>query len=150
MNSNATIIRATVMHAPVLAALRSESFKSAWDDDAFEKMLLQPGVAAWVWQDDQPRGFILVRAAADEAEIITLAVSPPHRRRGIGKALIDAATVELRYANIQNLFLEVAADNIAARALYAAAGFVGCGQRPGYYQDRDARIDAVIMKRALS
>lgn len=144
-----TIIRATVLHAPVLAALRSASFKSAWDDDTFVQMLAQPGVAAWIWQDDSPRGFILVRAAADEAEIITIAVAPAHRRSGIGAALLDTATAELQRAKIQNLFLEVAASNDAARALYTRAGFLECGQRPGYYQERDTRTDAVIMKRAL-
>lgn len=145
-----TVIRASVLHAPVLAALRSESFKSAWDDDTFAKLLSQPGVAAWIWQDERPRGFILVRAAADEAEIVTLAVSPAHRRKGIGATLIDAAVAQLSHASIKNLFLEVAADNAAARALYAAANFSECGQRPGYYQDRDGRIDAVIMKRPLA
>ena len=145
-----TIVRATVLHAPVLAALRKASFKSAWDDDTFAQMLAQPGVAAWIWEDESPRGFILVRAAADEAEVITIAVAPTHRRGGIGAALLDVAVAELQRVNIQNLFLEVAADNEAARALYKRAGFFECGQRPGYYQDRDSRTDAVIMKRALA
>lgn len=145
-----TIVRATVLHAPVLAALRCASFKSAWDDDTFSQMLAQPGVAAWIWEDEAPRGFILVRAAADEAEIITIAVDPTHRRSGIGIKLLDHAMAELQLAKIQNLFLEVAANNEAARALYARAGFLECGTRPGYYQDRDARTDAVIMKRALN
>ncbi len=145
-----TIVRATVLHAPVLTALRNASFKSAWDNDTFAQMLSQPGVAAWIWQGEHPLGFILVRTAADEAEIITIAVLPIHRRSGIGAALLDAAMTALRHAKIQNVFLEVAANNDAARALYATAGFLACGQRPGYYQDGDTRTDAVIMKSALA
>lgn len=145
-----TIVRATVLYAPVLAALRRASFKSAWNDDTFAQMLTQPGVAAWIWEDEGPRGFILVRAAADEAEIITIAVEPAHRRSGIGAALLEMAVAELQQAKIQTLFLEVAANNEAARALYTRAGFLECGHRPGYYQDHDVRTDAVIMKRALA
>ncbi len=144
-----SLTRATVLHAPVLTALHAEGFAKAWSDDDFRALLSQPGVAAWIWHDDVPRGFILVRAVVDEAEIITIAVSPTQRRMGIGAALLKAASDELSRAAIRSLFLEVASDNTAARALYQAAGFAPFGKRAGYYQDGGVNKDAVMMKRAL-
>ena len=70
-------IRLEPAHARLAAALHETSFATPWTDDEFAKLLEQPGVAGLLWQDDAPTGFILIRAVADEAEILTLAVAPP-------------------------------------------------------------------------
>jgi ribosomal-protein-alanine N-acetyltransferase len=90
-----------------------------------------------------------VRAAADEAEILTLAVDPAHRRTGIASRLLRAATAALSAGETQRVFLEVAADNSAALALYERHGFEVCGRRANYYGGGDKRVDAVMMRRAL-
>ena len=100
-------------------------------------LLAMPGVFGFI---DGRGGFILVRAAGGEAEILTLAVEPSARRRGLGRALLDQA---LAATAGSPLFLEVAADNAVARALYGAAGFTECGRRTGYY---GAGRDALVLR----
>ncbi|WP_428530920.1 GNAT family N-acetyltransferase [Rhodopila sp.] len=89
---------------------------------------------------------ILVRIAADEAEILTLAVRPELRRGGIGSALIADATVRAAAMGAARLFLEVSIANRAARLLYARMGFVKAGTRPHYYSDNS---DALVLRRDL-
>lgn len=140
------VLRLEPAHARVAAALHETSFASPWSEDDFAKLLEQPGVAGLLWQDETPAGFILIRAVADEAEILTLAVTPTHRRQGIAALLLDEASRMLRAGGTRRLFLEVAADNAAARALYSSYGFLTSGRRPAYY-DRGpaARVDAILM-----
>jgi len=140
-------IRLEPAHARIAAALHAASFDAPWSAADFAELLNQPGVGGLMWQTDVPAGLILVRAVADEAEILTLAVVPDHRRRGIAVQLLDDACRMLRSGGTHRFFLEVAADNIAARALYERRGFAATGRRAAYY-DRGAapRVDAVIME----
>lgn len=79
------------------------------------------------------RGFLLGRVVLDEAEILTLAVDPAHRRAGLGATLLrDFHDQAIRRGALQS-FLEVAADNVAALALYQGAGYTAQGRRPRYY-----------------
>ena len=95
----------------------------------------------------EPVGFALGRAVADEAEVLTLAVNPEARRTGLGRALMQAVAEEARRRGAVELFLEVAAANAPARALYAALGAVQAGRRRAYYPDGD---DALVLRLALS
>ncbi len=129
-----------------LAALHAEAFDqpgdAAWSETAFGDLLGQAGVFAVETVD----GFILMRAVADEAEILTLAVRPAARRRGEGGRLIGEGVLAAAARGAARVFLEVAGDNEAARALYAAAGFVEAGRRPGYYRSADGgRRDALLL-----
>lgn len=94
-------------------------------------------------------GFALIRTAADEAELLTLAVAPGARGRGHGQQLLEAAMAAARAAGAQTLLLEVADDNDAARALYAAAGLAERGRRRGYYARGPGATDALVLGRAL-
>ena len=85
-------------------------------------------------------GFVLARAVAGEAEILTLAVAPAARGKGLGRALLQAAISKAQALGAQTMFLEVGADNPAALALYAGLGFTKVGDRKGYYQGRDALV----------
>jgi ribosomal-protein-alanine N-acetyltransferase len=91
-------------------------------------------------------GMILARVAADEAEILTLAVDPARRRQGIGAALLRAAMERAAGMGATAMFLEVAVTNQAARALYAAHGFTEAGLRRRYYADG---TDALILRSTL-
>lgn len=130
-----------------LAALHAEAFSAPWDARAFADLLAQPGVLLRIEAD----GFILIRVVLDEAEILTLAVRPGARRQGLGRRLVERACVAAKDAGAETLFLEVAEDNAAARALYARAGFVEIGRRKAYYAGPDGRrIDALVLHRDLS
>ena len=78
-------------------------------------------------------GFVLLRSVAGEAEILTIAVAPSHRRRGVGRALVEEAFRRLYRDRVEACFLEVDAGNAAALALYRRLGFVQVGERKGYY-----------------
>ncbi len=137
----------TAATAARLADLHAAAFPAPWDAAAFEALLDQSGVLAI----EGPEGFILIRTVADEAEILTLAVDPVARRRGLGARLVRDGTVAAAAAGAARLFLEVADDNPAALALYARAGFLEAGRRPGYYARPDGPPrDALILALNLS
>jgi ribosomal-protein-alanine N-acetyltransferase len=131
----------------LLEAIHAEAFNGpttgrAWSQADFAALVGQPGV--FVLGD--ARGFILIRAVADEAEILTLAVRPDARRQGLGRSLIQAAAAMAAGLGASRLLLEVAEDNLAARALYDRAGFEAVGRRPRYYARADgAAADALIL-----
>ena len=132
--------------AQALAALHAACFPpaQAWSADAFARLLALPGVFGCLAEGE---GFALLRAVLDEAEILTIAVVPGARRRGLGAALVSAGLAGAALRGVRACFLEVAAGNAAARGLYAAAGFAAIGRRPGYYEDG---ADALVMRRDLS
>ncbi|MEL7090097.1 MAG: GNAT family N-acetyltransferase [Pseudomonadota bacterium] len=93
-------------------------------------------------------GFALWRAVAGEAELLTIAVLPEAQGRGTGFALMQAWQTAAA-AQARAAFLEVAADNMAARALYAKCAYVQVAVRPGYYRRSVAHVDALILRRGL-
>ena len=127
------------------AAIHAAAFPFAerWSEAAIATQLALPGVFGFM---AEPGGAILARVAADEAEILTLAVVPGARRRGLGRALLDDAQTEAARRGAVSMFLEVAEDNLSARALYAAAGYTEIGRRRCYYPNGG---DALVMRRAL-
>ena len=129
-----------------LAAIHAQCFPDPWDARALDDLLATPGTFLFAGDG----GFILARAAASEAEILTLAVSPKARRAGTGMALVRAAAVQAQDLGAEALFLEVAADNRAARALYDRLGFAQAGLRKGYYAVPGAPArDALILRSNL-
>jgi len=99
-----------------LARLHGECFAEAWDADALATLLAMPGAFALLAQEEDKGallGFVMIRGAGDEAEIITLGVDPGRRRRGLGRALLAAGLSEAAARGSARLFLEVAADNFA-------------------------------------
>lgn len=136
-----------------LADLHDRAFDRPWSAEEFETLLKGPGVFAVLGEAGEPeeaKGFILCRAIAGEAEILTVAVDPAARRRGWGGALVEMAAAIAREAAAIEMFLEVAADNVAAIGLYQAAGFGRVGLRKGYYPHPDGAKDAVVMRRVLN
>ena len=119
-----------------LAALHAQCFARAWDAATLSQMLSDPGAFGFVHDD----GFVLGRVTADEAEILTLAVAPPARGKGLGRALLQAAIQKARVLGVTTMFLEVGADNPSALALYAGLGFGRVGTRKAYYEGRDALV----------
>jgi len=85
----------------------------------------------------------LIQTIGGESELLTLCVDPDHQRRGVGAALMD---LWLAQSDVTRFFLEVAADNAGAMALYHRCGFAEVARRKGYYTRADGgRVDAVIL-----
>jgi len=101
----------TVLHNSVLARLHATCFAKPWSREAFGRLLDSPGVCGWLENTGRPKGFILVRHGAGEGEILTLAVRPNHRRKGIGTSLLKAVLAEFSRTGIRLCHLEVARDN---------------------------------------
>lgn len=147
----ATLRPALAEDAPALAALHASSFSEPWSAAEIAELLAGPGGFGWVADGDAPEGFILARAIAGEAEILTVAVSPSLRRQGLGARLVDAAAQTAVEAGADALFLEVAVDNTAGLALYDRCGFARAGFRPGYYRRASGPpIDAFVLRRDLT
>lgn len=94
-------------------------------------------------------GFALGRVVLDEVELLTLAVDPDHQRTGIGRRCLGLFESEAALRGATKAYLEVAETNQAAVALYRACGWVQTGRRKAYYKHIDARIDAILMSKAL-
>lgn len=137
--------------AETLAAVHWQAFSPGWSEAELADLLAGPGVFALLAEAQAPLGMILCRVAAGEAEILTLAVTPPARRQGTARALVAAAAGLARQGKASEMFLEVATDNIAALRLYEQAGFQRAGLRRGYYDRGDGvRTDAVVMRLDLN
>ena len=116
-----------------------------WPAEAFTALLASKAYGyGWV-ADKTLKGLILARDAADESEILTLAVDPESRRRGIGTGLLLSVCAACRTRGLASLFLEVADDNQAALQVYRAAGFAQVGERSAYYRTAAGPVDALIM-----
>lgn len=137
--------------AGALAGVHAQAFDAPWSAADIAALLAAPGVTAWLVEADTAIGMSLVRVAAGEGEVLTIGVAPAARRQGVGDALVAAAVVAATAGGAESLFLEVAADNAAAQALYAKAGFVPVGRRPGYYaRPTGGAVDARVLRRSLN
>ena len=137
------------------AALHGEAFgpqgERALTRQDMAELLASPGVAGLLLRrDGADIGMAVYRVAADESELLTIAVRPADRRGGAGRRLLVAAIDHARAAGARAMFLEVGVDNPAARALYQSAGFRAAGRRPAYLRRGDGPpADAIVMRLAL-
>lgn len=132
-----------------MARIHSASFERGWKTQEITTLLESDGAKAFIYDiDGKQAGFLLIRTAADECEIIAIAVDADHKRKGIGRALLDYLLRYLANTPVKKIFLEVAEDNFGAMALYQAAGYVEHGRRKGYYRRwHGRRIDALMLAR---
>lgn len=148
----------TQAHAAVLARVHGEAFTDAWDIASFLSAVQQPGAFGFIFardSDDEPLGFVLLRAAlfedgGGEVEVLTIATRPQARRQGLARQAMDAACKHAQRLGAERVYLEVAADNPSARGLYDSLGFREVGRRKGYYaRSGAARVDAIVMALSL-
>jgi [ribosomal protein S18]-alanine N-acetyltransferase len=135
------------------ATLHATAFAHPWSAADFETLLANKasiGTAAIDAASDELRGFAISRLAADEAEILTIAVHSAVRNRGVGRALMTNTLSRLAASRARALFLEVEQGNLAAIALYLRLGFHEVGQRRGYYQKKDgSAATALVLRKDL-
>ena len=141
-----TIRAATARDLAALADLHARAFARAWDEAAMKSLFAGRGVFALVSEEDDLSGFILARVAADETEILSVAVSPDMRQRGLASLLLEQACHKATGEGAVRIFLEVAAANAPARNLYEKYGFREVGRRKAYYEDGD---DALVLSASL-
>lgn len=136
--------RAARLHGAAFATLGER----AWTRQDMAELLASPGVTGLLLQAaGQDVGMALCRVAADEAELLTIAVCPSRQRRGAGRRLLAAVIERVREAGARVLFLDVGADNPPARALYEGVGFREIATRPAYYRRGEgAPADALVMR----
>jgi ribosomal-protein-alanine N-acetyltransferase len=137
--------------ATVLAALHASCFDDPWHAELIGRVLGSPGGFGFLARlGPDVVGFTLCRSAAGEGEVLTLCVAAPSRRRGVGRALLSAAIETATRRGLASLFLEVAENNIAGRALYAGFGFESVGRRSGYYRNAlGIAVDALTLRCSL-
>lgn len=137
------------MTAAELATLHAACFTTPrpWSEAEIADLL----ASRFCFLIEAPAGFLIGREIAGEAELLTVAVDPAVRRQGLGRRLLAGFAAEARARGAETAFLEVAEDNTAARALYAAAGWRGSGRRRGYYHSPDGQaVDALVLSLALA
>ncbi len=153
-----TIRPAAMVDCSRIAAIHAEGFALGWDRSEIEHMLLEGHVADVLVSravfGEIVTGFAISRVVLDEAELLTIALDPEVRGRHLSAPLLRRQAERLRRAGATSLFLEVAADNAAALALYRGLGFAEIGRRKGYYPamtGREApRRDALTMRCDIS
>jgi [ribosomal protein S18]-alanine N-acetyltransferase len=147
-----TILDARADDAAALAALHARSFAHGWSESEFERLLADKAVVAHIARAGKgktPLGFLLSRRAADEAEILTVAVAPAARGRGIARQLLARHLGRLAALGTARIFLEVDDGNRAALRLYQRAGFHEVGRREGYYARAQGSGAALTLQRDL-
>jgi len=133
-----------------LASIHAAAFDRNWSAEALGELLsIEQTVALVAGPEGDPRGFLLLRGLGEDAEILTLAVRPADRRQGIALALVAEAAATALSWKAERIWLEVAAGNSAAQALYSAAGYETVGRRRGYYKTADGGGEDALMLRLV-
>ncbi len=159
MNSNVTPFR-NVRHASMLwaapdraeeiAALHAKLFDPPWDAAAIKSLLEHPAATSLIAvagsQKKSVIAFVIGQLAGDEAEILSIGVSPDWQRVGLATGLLEGLTRAARRGDAKRIFLEVAEDNESGLALYRKLGFIEVGRRKRYYErPGSAPVDALTL-----
>jgi ribosomal-protein-alanine N-acetyltransferase len=133
--------------AAAIAAIHAASFQRGWGEDEFRSLLIDRNVVCHrAVMGRILIGFILSRLAAGEAEILSVAITPGWRGRGLSRPLLDLHLRRLAGLGVRTVFLEVDEKNAPAGRLYRKAGFYDVGRRQGYYE---GRATALVLRRDL-
>ena len=132
------------MTPEALAATHAAAFpgERGWSAEEFASLMADGIVTG------SAKSFVLGRVTLDEAEVLTLATHPDHRRRGLARSALAAFLAEARARGAMRAFLEVAADNAPARALYG--DWTEIGRRKAYYARAEGpAVDALVLEKRL-
>jgi [ribosomal protein S18]-alanine N-acetyltransferase len=135
--------------AELLGDLHARAFDKGWSASEIAKLMQNTAVFALISRGAEAQGFVMAWAAAGDAELLTVAVVPEARRKGVGASLVTSAGVAALVRGAASMHLEVAEDNTAARALYAKLGYEEAGRRHAYYAGEGGSVDAIVMRRNL-
>ena len=138
--------------AEQFAVLHAAAFGRGWSAEEFERLLIERNVVAdRAMSSTRLTGFVISRLAADQAEILSIAVAAPHRGRGLARKLLDVHLRRLAAYGVNSVFLEVDKRNVPACRLYAGLGFREVGRRDSYYVDAGKEAGtALVLRRDLA
>ena len=132
----------------MMSAIERVCFTVPWSRESIEQTVKSDAAyCVSVLCGDDVVGYGFSVTVADESEILNLAVSPEHRRRGIGRLILDEMLKGAASSGAKTAYLEVRESNKAASALYESEGFTVVGRRKNYY--KLPTEDAVIMAKVL-
>jgi ribosomal-protein-alanine N-acetyltransferase len=148
----AAVEPAGLRDAPALAQIHGASFHRGWGESEFDSMLTERNTLVHrLRMGRKVVGFAVSRMAADEAEILSIAVAESHRGRGLSHTLLLTHLGHLAGRGVRTVFLEVEENNQPARRLYERAGFAVVGRRERYYRQGGGEpLNALLMRRDLS
>jgi [ribosomal protein S18]-alanine N-acetyltransferase len=132
---------------PAVHAIEQAAFSDPWSARDFRECIASDVVFLVAAEPDDVAGYVIAQDAADEGEILNLAVAPARQRGGLGRALVERTLTVLGERGVERVFLEVREGNAAARALYSSLGFQEVGRRRGYY--RRPVEDAIVLRAAI-
>ena len=135
----------------------------AWDADAMADIHAKCFDKAWPATDmrthidrdicigvGQPlMSFIILRSVGDQAEVLTIATDPDHRRHGLGRKILLSGQKSAKEEGAEIIFLEVAEDNAGAAHLYRTSGYQQISRRPAYYRRSSGRVAALVFRKDL-
>ncbi len=134
----------TLADAEAVAAIEKCCFSLPWSAEAIKESLQNPASCFLAAEEAGALiGYIGLYFVAGEGQILNIATHPDHRRKGCGRALMEAAVAEAKNVDITSLFLEVRASNAPAIALYEGLGFSALGKRKHFYTHPTE--DALVM-----
>lgn len=146
-----SFVDARLADAPAFCTLHAAGFRRGWSEDEMEGLLRDPQVLSHrAARGRKTVGFVLSRRAADEAEILSIAVAARQRGGGVARGLLQHHMRRLAGLGAKALFLEVEEANAPARALYRRAGFIEVGRRPSYYASGKEPVAALVLRRDLT
>ena len=139
---------ASARDASPIAALHALSFRRGWSEDEVERLIGERNVVTHrAIQGSALAGFIMSRLAADEAEILTVAVSRAAQGRGLARRLLGLHLRRLAGLGCRAVFLDVDENNRAAIRLYQRAGFREVARRAEYYPAAAGQAAAALVLR---
>lgn len=145
-----TVVPAGAEHAAAIARIEAATFPDAWSEKQILSVLLSKLSMSFVAlnSDGELIAYLLGSLIVPEGEILRIATSHEHRRRGIGSHLLSEVLRRMAPEGLEDVFLEVRDGNLAAKCLYRDAGFAVCGIRKKYYKDPEE--DACLMHLSLA
>jgi len=134
--------------AASIASLHAQSFHRGWSEVEIEGLLIDRQVLTHrAMLGKMLAGFIMSRMVRGEAEVLSVAVAPAQRGRGVARRLLEVHLRQLATLRINAVFLEVGEDNTPARRLYGRMRFREVGRREGYYGDGPGPATAALVLR---
>lgn len=154
MTTTLKIVPGDTVAISVTGALFEKAFDEPFGTAAVTDLTKSPATWSFVAfastaNADEPAGFVIGMTVCDTAEIYSIGVVPGHREQGFARALMEKAHRVCARNGAESMFLEVAADNSAAIALYSGLGYIQNGRRKNYYRRGREYVDAVMMAKKL-
>lgn len=143
------LIEASASDLDRVAEIDSIAFEFAWTREQFQSSFEAGHRFILVKENAIIVGFAVYMQIFEQAELLSIAIDPRHRRKGYAKMLIEQMSANLMRGGAEQLFLEVRVSNQPAISLYEKMGFKAISRRKGYYPTKDGHEDAIVMQKNL-